>query len=159
MRPARAAPAAWRSGPSGAPGQRCNDLILIATQIINWDVKRVHCDDRSNTDVLCAHILAKLVISIEKLKLMCTLTYGIGLDELPIHRSIDLPFMLKGKCIGTKEELYTSKMARFIIINFPSPNNAIVGKQTHGSIHMRPDVKYLTVTFKAMKGYAPIFIN
>ncbi len=50
-------------------------------------------------------------------------------------------------------------MMRFIVIDVPSSYNAILRRQTQGNFHIRPDVKYLTVTFATKEGDAKIFID
>ncbi|WP_248788875.1 hypothetical protein, partial [Escherichia coli] len=60
--------------------------------------------------------------------------------------------------IGTAE-LYASTMARFIVMDVPSSYNAILGRQTQENLHIRPDVKYLTVTFTTKDGDAEVFID
>ncbi|WP_248788861.1 hypothetical protein, partial [Escherichia coli] len=55
--------------------------------------------------------------------------------------------------------MFASTMARFIVMDVPSSYNAILGRQTQGNLHIRPDVKYLTVTFATKEGDAKIFID
>ncbi len=50
-------------------------------------------------------------------------------------------------------------MTRFIVIDVPSSYNAILGRQTQGNLHIRPDVRYLTVTFATKDGDAEVFID
>ncbi len=50
-------------------------------------------------------------------------------------------------------------MTRFIVIDVPSSYNAILVRQTQGNLHIRPDKKYLTITFATKDGDAEIFID
>ncbi len=83
----------------------------------------------------------------------------MGPEKLSVLANIDLSFMVMGRAIGSSEELYASVMIKFIVIDVPSLYNAIVSRQTQGELHMRLDVKYLTVTFESVKGNAVIFID
>ncbi|WP_271039623.1 reverse transcriptase domain-containing protein [Agrobacterium sp. ST15.13.040] len=136
-----------------------DDPLLIMARIGNWDVKRVLLDDGSNADVLFSHLLPSLGISSSELKPVTTPTFGVGPSELPVLGWIDLPLMMKGTSVDGAAELYASTMARFIVMDVPSSYNAILGRQTQGNLHIRPDVKYLTVTFATKDGDAEVFID
>ncbi len=89
---------------------------------------------------------------------MTSPTFGVSPSELPVLIWIDLPIMLRGNLVKTKEELFASTMTRFIVIDVPSSCNAIFERQPEGNLHLRIDVKYLTVIFEAKEGDAKIFI-
>ena len=86
-------------------------------------------------------------------------TFGVGPSELPVLGCIDLPLMLKGTSPQNREELFTSVMMRFIVIDVPSSYNTILGRQTQGNLHICLNLKYLTVTFTTKEGDAEIFID
>ncbi len=67
--------------------------------------------------------------------------------------------MMKGTLIDGIVELFASTMTRFIVMDVPSSYNGILGRQTEGNLHVRPDVKYLTVTFASKDRDPKIFID
>ncbi len=136
-----------------------DDPLLIMARIGSWDVKRVLLDDGSNADVLFSHMLPNLGIPKGDLKPVTSPTFGVGPSELPVIGWIDLPLMLRGTSPQNKGELFASAMTRFIVIDVPLSYNAILGRQTQGNLHIRPYVKYLTVTFATKDEDAEIFID
>ncbi len=67
--------------------------------------------------------------------------------------------MLRRTLSQNKAELFASVMTRFIVIDVPWSYNAILGRQTQENLHIRLDVKYLTVSFASKDGDAEIFID
>ncbi len=122
-------------------------------------MKKVLNNDKSNANILFAHILPRLGTFKGKLKLVTTPTFRVSPSELLVLGWINLPLMLKGSSVKTKEDLFASIMARFIIINVPSSYKAILGRQSQGNLHLRIDVKYQMVMFEIKEGDAKIFIN
>lgn len=50
-------------------------------------------------------------------------------------------------------------MVKWLVVNVPSTYNAIIGRVTQTSIHMRTDVKYLRVIFETDDSDASILMD
>lgn len=85
-------------------------------------------------------------------------TYEVGPKELSIFGCVELPAMFIGE--GPEvEPRFTFTMIKWLVVDIPSSYNTIIGRGTQTVVHMRTDVKYLTVTFETDARDVMIYIS
>lgn len=57
------------------------------------------------------------------------------------------------------EARFTSTMIKWLVVDVLSSYNAIIGRGTQMMVHMRMDIKYLTITFRTNDRDVAIYVN
>lgn len=87
-----------------------------------------------------------------------TATYGVGLEELPVLSCIDLPIMFIGTSLEG-EARFTTLMVKWLVVDLHLAYNAIIGRSMQTFVHLRTDIKSLTLQFETKEGDATIYVD
>ncbi|XP_057476947.1 uncharacterized protein LOC130764663 [Actinidia eriantha] len=116
-----------------------DDALVISAVIANFSVQRILVDNGSSADILFISAFDKMKIGLDKLHPFHTPLVGFGVNTTHPLGWIKLPLTL-----GTKP-YQTIIWQDFIVVDCPSPYNAILGHPTRGGI------RAITSTYLKMK--------
>ncbi|GFY80996.1 hypothetical protein Acr_01g0008050 [Actinidia rufa] len=105
-----------------------DDALVISAVIANFNVQRILIDSGSSADILFISAFEKMKIGLDKLHPFHTPLIGFGGNTTQPLGWINLPITL-----GT-EPHQTTVWQDFIVVDCPSPYNAILGRPTLGGI-------------------------
>ncbi|XP_062104034.1 uncharacterized protein LOC133815183 [Humulus lupulus] len=99
-----------------------NDPLVVEVQIANMIVARKMIDLRSSTNILFKNTLERMNFNIKDLEPCEQLLYGFTGSSIAIVGSIRLPLMVGAAPKGN------TVMDLFVVIDIPSPYNAMIGR-------------------------------
>ncbi|GFY92627.1 arginase [Actinidia rufa] len=118
-----------------------DDALVVSAVIANFNVQRILIDNGSSADILFISAFEKMKIGLDKLHPFHTPLIGFGGNTTHPLGWINLPITL-----GT-EPHHTTVWQDFIVVDCPSPYNAILGRPTLGGIkaitstyHLKSDI-------------------
>ncbi|GFY87963.1 hypothetical protein Acr_05g0016020 [Actinidia rufa] len=120
-----------------------DDALVVSAVIANFNIQRILIDNGSSADILFISAFERIKIGLDKLHPFHTLLIGFGGNTTHLLGWINLPITL-----GT-EPHQTTVWQDFIVVDCPSPYNAILGRPTLG------EIKAITSTYH-LKGDVPV---
>ncbi|GFZ07006.1 hypothetical protein Acr_18g0011760 [Actinidia rufa] len=112
-----------------------DDALVVSSVIANFNVQRILIDNRSSTDILFISAFERMKIGLNKLHPFHTPLIGFEGNITHLLGWINLPITLGA------EPHQTTIWQDFIVVDCPSPYNAILGRPTLGGI------KAITLTY------------
>ncbi|GFY87150.1 hypothetical protein Acr_05g0007890 [Actinidia rufa] len=123
-----------------------DDALVISAIIANFNVQRILIDSGSSADILFISAFEKMKIGLDKLHPFHTPLIGFGGNATQPLGWINLPITL-----GT-EPHQTTVWQDFIVVDCPSPYNAILGRPTLGGIKAITSTYHLKMKFPTLTG-------
>ncbi|GFY89059.1 hypothetical protein Acr_06g0009990 [Actinidia rufa] len=127
-----------------------DDALVVSAVIANFNVQRILIDNGSSADILFISAFEKMKIRLDKLHLFHTPLTGFGGNTTHPLGWINLPITL-----GT-EPHQTTVWQDFIVVDCPSPYNAILGRPTLGGIKAITSTYHLKLKFSTSTGIGEI---
>ncbi|GFS44989.1 hypothetical protein Acr_00g0093430 [Actinidia rufa] len=127
-----------------------DDALVVSAVIANFNVQRILIDNWSSADILFISAFERMKIGLDKLHPFHTALIGFGGNTTHPLRWINLPITL-----GT-EPHQTTVWQDFIVVDCPSPYNAILGRPTLGGIKTITSTYHLKVKFPTPTGIGEI---
>ncbi|GFZ10804.1 hypothetical protein Acr_22g0002020 [Actinidia rufa] len=126
-----------------------DDALVVSAIVANFNVQRILIDSGSSADILFISVFEKMKVGIDKLHPFHTPLIGFGGNTHPLGW-INLPITL-----GT--ELHqTIVWQDFIVVDCPSPYNAILGRPTLGRIKAITSTYHLKMKFPTLTGIGEV---
>ncbi|XP_057471965.1 uncharacterized protein LOC130760604 [Actinidia eriantha] len=123
-----------------------DDALVVSAVIANFNVQRILIDNGSSADILFISAFERMKIGLDKLHPFHTPLIGFGGNTTHPLGWINLPVTL-----GT-EPHQTTVWQDFIVVNCPSPYNAILGRPTLGGIKAIMSTYHLKLKFPTPTG-------
>ncbi|XP_057464641.1 uncharacterized protein LOC130754441 [Actinidia eriantha] len=127
-----------------------DDALVVSAVIANFNVQRILIDSGSSADILFTSAFEKMKIGLEKLHPFHTPLVGFGGNMTHPLGWINLPMTL-----GT-EPHHTTVWQDFIVVDCPSPYNAILGRPTLGGIKAITSTYHLKMKFPTLTGIGEV---
>ncbi|GFZ00594.1 hypothetical protein Acr_14g0002290 [Actinidia rufa] len=127
-----------------------DDALVVSAVIANFNVQRILIDNGSSADILFISAFERMKIGLDKLHPFHTPLIGFGGNTTHPLGWINLPITL-----GT-EPHQTTVWQDFIVVDCPSPYNAILGRPTLGGIKAITSTYHLNVKFPTPTGIGEI---
>ncbi|GFY84576.1 hypothetical protein Acr_03g0013500 [Actinidia rufa] len=127
-----------------------DDALVVSAVIANFNVQRILIDNGSSADILFISAFEKMKIGLDKLHPFHTPLIGFGGNTTHPLGWINLPITL-----GT-EPHQTTIWQDFIVVDCPSPYNAILGQPTLGEIKTITSTYHLKLKFPTLTGIGEI---
>ncbi|GFZ18422.1 hypothetical protein Acr_27g0001610 [Actinidia rufa] len=121
-----------------------DDALVVSAVIANFNVQRILIDTGSSADILFISAFEKIKIRLDKLHPFHTPLIGFGGNMTHPLGWINLPITL-----GT-EQHQTTVWQNFIVVDYPSPYNAILGRPTLGGIKAITSTYHLKMKFPTL---------
>ncbi|GFZ19296.1 hypothetical protein Acr_28g0000010, partial [Actinidia rufa] len=123
-----------------------DDALVISAVIANFNVQRILIDSGSSADILFISAFEKMKFGLDKLHPFHSPLIGFGGNTTQPLGWINLPITL-----GT-EPHQTTVWQDFIVVDCPSPYNAILGRPTLGGIKAITSTYHLKMKFPTLTG-------
>ncbi|GFS34945.1 hypothetical protein Acr_00g0036910 [Actinidia rufa] len=127
-----------------------DDALVVSAVIANFNVQRILIDNESSTDILFISAFERMKIGLDKLHPFHTPLIGFGGNTTHPLGWINLPITLE------TEPQQTTVWQDFIVVDCPSPYNAILGRPTLGGIKAIISTYHLKVKFPTPTGIGKI---
>ncbi|GFY93182.1 hypothetical protein Acr_08g0015780 [Actinidia rufa] len=127
-----------------------DDALVVSAVIANFNVQRILIDSGSSADILFISAFEKMKIELDKLHPFHTPLIGFGGNTTHPLGWINLPITL-----GT-EPHQTTVWQDFIVVDCPSPYNAILGRPTLGGIKAITSTYHLKMKFPTLTGIGEV---
>ncbi|GFZ17254.1 hypothetical protein Acr_26g0005240 [Actinidia rufa] len=127
-----------------------DDALVVSAVIANFNVQRILIDSGSSTDILFISAFEKIKIVLDKLHPFHTPLIGFGGNTTQPLGWINLPITL-----GT-EPHQTTIWQDFIVVDCPSPYNAILGRPTLRGIKAITSTYHLKMKFPTLTGIGEV---
>ncbi|GFZ18321.1 hypothetical protein Acr_27g0000600 [Actinidia rufa] len=127
-----------------------DDALVISAVIANFNVQRILIDSGSSADILFISAFEKMKIGLDKLHPFHTPLIEFGGNTTQPLGWINLPITL-----GT-EPHQTTVWQDFIVVDCPSPYNAILGRPTLGGIKAITSTYHLKMKFPTLTGIGEV---
>ncbi|GFZ01032.1 hypothetical protein Acr_14g0006670 [Actinidia rufa] len=127
-----------------------DDALVISAIIANFNVQRILIDSGSSADILFISAFEKIKIGLDKLHPFHTPLIEFGGNTTQPLGWINLPITL-----GT-EPHQTTVWQDFIVVDCPSPYNAILGRPTLGGIKAITSTYHLKMKFPTLTGIGEV---
>ncbi|GFY91374.1 hypothetical protein Acr_07g0015700 [Actinidia rufa] len=127
-----------------------DDVLVISAVIANFNVQRILIDNGSSADILFIPAFEKMKIGLDKLHPFQTPLIEFGGNTTQPLGWINLPITL-----GT-EPHQTTVWQDFIVVDCPSPYNAILGRPTLGGIKAITSTYHLKMKFPTLTGIGEV---
>ncbi|GFZ06814.1 hypothetical protein Acr_18g0009840 [Actinidia rufa] len=127
-----------------------DDALVVSAVIANFNVQRILIDNGSSADILFISAFEKMKIGLDKLHPFHTPLIGFGGNTTHPLGWINLPITL-----GTEPHQITI-WQDFIVVDCPSPYNAILGRSTLGGIKAITSTYHLKLKFPTPTGIGKI---
>ncbi|PSR88450.1 Beta-porphyranase [Actinidia chinensis var. chinensis] len=127
-----------------------DDALVVSAVIANFNVQRILIDNGSSADILFISAFERMKIGLDKLRPFHTPLIGFGGNTTHPLGWINLPITL-----GT-EPHQTTVWQDFIVVDCPSPYNAILGRPTLGGIKAITSTYHLKLKFPTPTGIGEI---
>ncbi|GFZ17391.1 hypothetical protein Acr_26g0006610 [Actinidia rufa] len=127
-----------------------DDALVVSAVIANFNVQRILIDNGSSADILFISAFEKMKIGLDKLHPFHTPLIGFGGNTMHPLGWINLPITL-----GT-EPHQTTVWQDFIVVDCPSPYNAILGRPTLGGIKAITSTYHLKMKFPTLTGIGEV---
>ncbi|GFZ12755.1 hypothetical protein Acr_23g0011400 [Actinidia rufa] len=127
-----------------------DDALVVSAVIANFNVQRILIDNGSSADILFISAFERMKIGLDKLHPFHTLLIGFGGNTTHPLGWINLPITL-----GT-EPYQITVWQDFIVVDCPSPYNAILGRPTLGGIKAITSTYHLKLKFPTPTGIGKI---
>ncbi|GFZ03474.1 hypothetical protein Acr_16g0000980 [Actinidia rufa] len=118
-----------------------DDALVVSAVIANFNVQRILIDNGSSADILFISAFERMKIGLDKLHPFHTPLIGFGGNATHPLGWINLPITLGG------EPHQTTVWQDFIVVDCPSPYNAILGRPTLGGIKAITSTYHLKLKF------------
>ncbi|GFS40396.1 hypothetical protein Acr_00g0068290 [Actinidia rufa] len=127
-----------------------DDTLVVSTVITNFNVQRILVDNRSSADILFTLAFNKMKIGLDKLHHFHTPLIGFGGNTMHPLGWIKLPITL-----GTEPHQITIGQD-FIVVDYPSPYNTILGRPTFGGTRAITSTYHLKMKFPTSTGVGEV---
>ncbi|GFY97532.1 hypothetical protein Acr_12g0000730 [Actinidia rufa] len=127
-----------------------DDALVVSAVIANFNVQRILIDNGSSADILFISAFERMKIGLDKLPPFHTPLIGFGGNTTHPLGWINLPITL-----GTETHQITV-WQDFIVVDCPSPYNAILGRPTLGGIKTITSTYHLKLKFPTPMGIGEI---
>ncbi|GFZ08777.1 hypothetical protein Acr_20g0005850 [Actinidia rufa] len=123
-----------------------DDALVVSAVIANFNVQRILIDSGNSADILFISVFEKMKIGLDKLHPFHNPLIGFGGNTTQPLGWVNLPITL-----GT-EPHQTTVWQDFIVVDCPSPYNAILGRPTLGGIKAITSTYHLKMKFPTLTG-------
>ncbi|GFS37212.1 hypothetical protein Acr_00g0050680 [Actinidia rufa] len=127
-----------------------DDALVVSAVVANFNVQRILIDSGSSADILFVSAFEKMKVGLDKLHPFHTPLIGFGGNTTHPLRWINLLITL-----GT-EPHQTTVWKDFIVVDCPSPYNAILGRLTLGRIKAITSTYHLKMKFSTLTGIGEV---
>ena len=127
-----------------------DDALIVSGIIANFTVQRILIDSGSSADILFISAFEKMKVGLDKLQPFLTPLVGFGGNLTHPLGWVKLPVTL-----GT-EPRQTTVWQDFIVVDCPSPYNAILGRPTLGGIRAITSTYHLKMKFPTSAGVGEV---
>ncbi|GFZ18435.1 hypothetical protein Acr_27g0001740 [Actinidia rufa] len=127
-----------------------DDALVVSAVIANFNVQRILINNGSSADILFISAFQKMKVGLDKLHPFHPPLIGFGGNTTPPLGLINLPITL-----GT-EPHQTTVWQDFIVVDCPSPYNAILGRPTLGRIKAVTSTYHLKMKFPTLTGIGEV---
>ncbi|GFZ19866.1 hypothetical protein Acr_28g0005710 [Actinidia rufa] len=127
-----------------------DDALVVSAVIANFNVQRILIDNGSSADILFISAFERMKVGLDKLHPFHTPLIGFGGNTTHPLGWINLPITLR------TEPHQTTVWQDFIVVDCPSPYNAILGRPTLGGIKAITSTYHLKVKFPTPMGIGEI---
>ncbi|GFZ00949.1 hypothetical protein Acr_14g0005840 [Actinidia rufa] len=127
-----------------------DDALVVSAVIANFNVQRILIDNGSSADILFISAFEKMKVGPDKLHPFHTPLVEFGGNKTHPLGWINLPITL-----GT-EPHQTTVWQDFIVVDCPSPYNAILGRPTLGRIKAITSTHHLKMKFPTLTGIGEV---
>ncbi|GFY88793.1 hypothetical protein Acr_06g0007330 [Actinidia rufa] len=127
-----------------------DDALVVSAVIANFNVQRILIDNGSSADILFISAFERMKIGLDKLHPFHTPLIGFGGNTMHPLGWINLSITLGS------EPHQTTVWQDFIVVDCPSPYNAILGRPTLGGIKAITSTYHLKLKFPTPTGIGEI---